>query len=92
MKADTLLRFIPQETLEFLASESKVDNQVKKLDGITMFKLILFSMLHSEKVSLRVMETLYLSMQFKMIGGLTDETTKFNSIRDRISTINSDFF
>jgi hypothetical protein len=40
-----------------LAVETKVDAQVKKLSGEVMFKLILFSMLNSDKLSLRVMET-----------------------------------
>jgi hypothetical protein len=92
MKAGELLRFIPQETLDFLVAKSRVNTQVKKLDGVTMFKLVLFSMIHSDKPSLRVMEAIFHSMQFKMVSGLTDETTKYNSIRDRISTINSSFF
>lgn len=92
MRADKLLNLISDEKLHFFAAESNVNNQVKKLDGIVMFKLILFSMLSSEKASLRVMETLYTSLQFKMIAGLSDETTKYNSIRDRITTINSSFF
>jgi hypothetical protein len=92
MKADEIFRFIPQETLDFLAAESSVNTQVKKLDGVTMFKLMLFSMMHTDKPSLRVMEAIFHSMQFKMVSGLTNETTKYNSIRDRISTINSSFF
>ena len=92
MKAKELLHLIPDEELEFLAAESKVDRQVKKLRGITIFQLILFSMLHTDKPSLRVMETIFHSMQFRIISGLTDETTRFNSIRDRIATINSNFF
>lgn len=93
MKAKELLRLLPESELEFLAAESKVDKQVKKLHGITIFQLILFSMLHADKASLRVMETLFHSMEFRIISGLKDETTtRFNSIRDRIATINSDFF
>ena len=92
MKAAQILRLIPTKNLEILAAESKVNTQVKKLDGITMFRLALFSMLHSDKASLRVMESIFHSMQFRMISGLKNETTKFNSIRDRIATINSNFF
>jgi hypothetical protein len=58
MKAGELLNLISEETVQFFATESNVNNQVKKLDGIVMFKLILFSMLNSEKASLRVMESL----------------------------------
>src|SRR5580658_3585804 len=92
MKVKELLAFIPQKELEFLAAETKVDYQVKKLDGIVLFQLILFSLLHSQKASLRIMEHLFSSMQFRMISGLEDTTTKFNSIRDRIATINPNFF
>lgn len=92
MKAKELLKLIPSEELEFLALETKVDYQVKKLDGITMFQLLLLSILSSKKLSLRVMEHFYTSMQFRFISGLTTQTTKYNSIRDRICTINSLFF
>jgi hypothetical protein len=57
MTVSELLMLIPPETFRDLAIETKVDTQVKKLSGEVMFKLILFSMLNSEKLSLRVMET-----------------------------------
>ncbi len=93
MKVKELLAMIPEEELAFLAAESKVDFQVKKLNGVVMFQLILFSLLETQKASLRVMEELFSSMKFRMISGLDEQTTtKFNSIRDRIATINPDFF
>lgn len=92
MKAKELLKLIPEEDIEFIAAQTNVNHQVKKLDGATMFKLILFSLLHSQKASLRIMEHLYSSMQFKMICGLEKQTTRYNSIRDRITTIKSEFF
>jgi len=57
MTVNELLRLIPANTFRDLAVETKVDAQVKKLSGEVMFKLILFSMLNSDKLSLRVMET-----------------------------------
>lgn len=75
-----------------LAAESKVDYQVKKLTGKTVFQLILFSMINSEKASLRIMESMFHSMQFRMIAGTEQLETKYNSIRDRIATINPDYF
>ena len=54
MKVLELLKFIPDEELEFLAKETKVDYQVKKLYGINLFKLLLFSMINKDKPSLRV--------------------------------------
>lgn len=92
MKAQELLNFIPQADLEFFAAETNVNHQVKKLDGIVVFKLILFSLLKSQKSSLRIMEQLYSSLQFRLISGLENETTRYNSIRDRIATIKPVFF
>jgi hypothetical protein len=92
MKVLELLKFIPDEELEFLAKETKVDYQVKKLYGINLFKLLLFSMINKDKPSLRVMERFYQTTTFKVFAETDDQTTKFNSISDRISTINSEYF
>jgi len=92
MKVQDLLKFIPKEELEFLATETKVDYQVKKLDGITMFQLLLYSMINHNQSSLRVMERFYHSSSFKMLADTGDQTTKFNSIRDRIVSMNPEFF
>lgn len=92
MQVEEILKLIPEEELEFLAAETSVDHQVKKLTGLTVFKLILFSMLNSDKLSLRIMESFFESAQFKKLTGIVNTTTKYNSIRDRISTINNVFF
>lgn len=91
MKIEDLLALIPDEDLAFLSAETKVDHQVKKLTGITIFKLILFSMLNTNKISLRVMEEFLNTATFKSISGM-NKGAKFNSIGDRISNINVDFF
>ena len=92
MKVEQLLRLLPQKELEFLSVEVDVDHQVKKLKGIIVFKLILFSMLNTTKLSLRVMESFFLSAQFKTFAGTENINSKYNSIRDRITTINSEYF
>jgi transposase len=92
MRVKELLQFIPDQELEMLAAESQVDYQVKKLTGKTMFQLILFSLLNSERVSLRVMEALFHSMQFRMVANTAGIETRYNSIRDRIATINPNYF
>ena len=56
-----------------------------------MFKLILFSMLSTQRLSLRVMEEFYKSASFKAFSEAEGEA-KFNSIRDRIVTIDPVFF
>lgn len=54
--------------------------------------MILFSMLNAEKPSLRVMETFLQSAQFKSFTGYDILDGKYNSIRDRICTMNADYF
>lgn len=46
MNVLSVLDYIPKTELEKLSLEYKVDYQVKKLDGQTMFQWLLFSMLN----------------------------------------------
>jgi hypothetical protein len=92
MTAKKLIGLIPGDIFEELSAETKVDVQVKKLSGEVIFKLILFSMLNSSKPSLRVMEAFLQSAQFKSFTGYDILDGKYNSIRDRICTINADYF
>lgn len=92
MKASSLINLIPDTLFRSLAVETKVDNQVKQLSGELMFKLILFSMLNSDKLSLRVMEAFLQSAQFKSFSGYDIVLGKYNSIRDRICTVNAEYF
>jgi hypothetical protein len=92
MTTDELFKLIPENTFDDLALETKVDFQVKKLTGESVFKLILFSMLNSDKMSLRVMESFLSSAKFKIFSGNELLDAKYNSIRDRICNINSDYF
>lgn len=93
MKAKDLLAFIPEADLSQLAAQTRVDHQVKKLSGRVMFQLLLLSLLEGGRASLRVMEELYCSMQFRTLAELGQgQTTRHNSIRDRIVTMRPDFF
>ncbi len=92
MKVKELLNLIPPDTFRELAIETKVDYQVKMLSGEVMFKLILFSMLNGDKLSLRVMETFLQSAKFKSFAQFDILESKYNSIRDRICTINEEYF
>ena len=51
-----LLAMIPASLLEQLAQELRVDKWVQKLKAEAVFKLVLYSLLQSERLSLRVME------------------------------------
>jgi hypothetical protein len=92
MKVSEVLNYIPKAELERLSLEYKVNYQVKKLDGQTMFQLLLFSMLNVRQNSLRVMEEFYHSLTFKSIANNSFEGVKYNSIRDRLVNINADYF
>lgn len=92
MNAAKLIKLIPAPLLQELTIKTGVDTQVKKLSGELMFKLILFSMLNSEKLSLRILEEYLHSGQFKLFTGYDILEGKYNSIRDRICTIDSSFF
>ena len=92
MKAEEIIALLPEEELAFLSAETKVDHQVKKLHGVVILKLILFSMLNTSRLSLRVMESFLSSAQFKKFAGTHPVNAKYNSIRDRLSTIDSRFF
>jgi hypothetical protein len=54
MTARDLLHLIPLHLLEEIGIETNVDNQVKKLKGDIVFKLILFSMLDTDFLSNRM--------------------------------------
>jgi hypothetical protein len=92
MKIDEILSLLPEKEFDFLSAQTQVDYQVKKLQGALVFKLILFSMLNSTKLSLRVMESFLASAQFKQFTETHQVNVKYNSIGDRISTIKSDYF
>ena len=49
-------------------------------------------MLHTEKISLRVMEKFYSTAKFRVIAGDSHKQVRYNSIRDRIASINVIFF
>lgn len=92
MKVERLINLIPPDLFQELAVETKVDAQVKHLSGEVVFKLIMFSMLSSEKLSLRVMEGFLQSAKFKSFTHYDILSGKYNSIRDRICSINPDYF
>lgn len=88
-----LLKLLPENLFEQLTASTRVDYQVKKLNGRNIFNLMLMTTLDSERLSLRVMETMYESERFKVFAGLAvNDKTKHTSLSDRLATINSDYF
>lgn len=88
-----LLECIPDEMLEKLEQETKVNHQTKKLTGKLLFKLFVFTLLNTERASLRVMEEFYNSAQFKVFSGkINHKTIKHSGIAERMAHVNPDFF
>lgn len=87
-----LIKLIPPELLGNIANDTRVDYQVKHLHGALMFKLFLFSILKSERLSTRLMEVFYNSSEFTVFSGKGCHTTKHSSIADRLRTIDSKYF
>lgn len=92
MRVQDLLQLIPEEELNVLAVETHVDHQVKKLTGVIMFQLILFSMVNRKRISLRVMEEFLKSASFRRLSNQMEIDAKYNSLSDRISMIRIEYF
>lgn len=88
-----LLALIPDQSVSALAIKTGVDYQAKVLFGRSMFYLLLYGLVESERTSLRSLEDIFNSRRFKLLFNLdSGQTTRYNSISDRLATMNLDFF
>lgn len=88
-----LLTIIPDDVLRTLAASTDVDKYTKILYGRSMFYMILYSLLETDRASLRTMEDVFNSAKFKFLFNLDQsKTVRYNSISERLSAINVDFF
>ena len=88
-----LLEFIPDDLLEKMEKKTRVNYQVKKMNGKIMFKLLLMSLLDSKNISLRVMEEIYNSPRFTTLSAKREnDKTKHSTISGRLANIDYTFF
>lgn len=87
-----LIGSFPKNLLADLGEQTNIDKNVSRLYGDRMFKLLLFSMLRSDRVSTRVMEYFYSTPFFNALSGKGGHTTRHSSIADRLSTMNPEYF
>jgi hypothetical protein len=87
-----LFELIPAELIRNLEQETKVNHQVKKLSGDLMLKTLLFSLLNSDKASLRIMENLCDSIPFKILTQKQNLKIKRTTIAERMANVNYIFF
>ena len=93
INANALLDLIPADKLAEIAVETQVDKGVKKFTGHLFFKLLLFSVIKTERISLRSIERFYNSGAFRFQMGLhPDERTRHSSISERLEHIQVGFF
>lgn len=87
-----ILNGLPPELLFQIGESTGVDKNVSRLYGDRMLKLLILSMLRSEKVSTRTMTYLYNTPFFKSLSGKGDHETSHSSIASRLSTMEVDYF
>lgn len=88
-----LLSVIPDDKISTLAVDTKVDYCTKVLYGRSMFYMILYALLESDRASLRTMEDIFNSIKFKFLFNLDqDKTVRHSSISERLSVMDASFF
>jgi len=88
-----ILSLLPSDELNRIAKRTNVNHYVKVLDGESVFYLLLYSLVECQRNSLRTMEDIFNSSAFKFLFNLpADKTVKYNSISERLSVINPEFF
>lgn len=88
-----LLKLIPEEFITELSTEMMVDKWVRKLKAGYLFKLVLYSILNSERISLRIMEDNYTDPLFRALApALEADEVTWNGIRERLIHVKGEFF
>jgi hypothetical protein len=91
--AKELLGIISDESLCSLAKDTNVDYCSKVLYGRSVFYMLLLGLLESDRPSLRTMEDIFNSRRFKFLFNIhQDVSVKYNSISERLSVMDVDFF
>lgn len=93
-KAGELLKLIPDEILTKMGNDLEVDKVNQSLTGKTIFKVLLFSLAQTTRISLRYIENIYNSAMFQQ--HLDDKTKKtkgrHSSFADRLRKIKVEYF
>lgn len=88
-----LLSVIPDDKVSSLAVDTKVDYCTKVLYGRSVFYMILYALLESDRTSLRTMEDIFNSVKFKFLFNLDqDKSVRHSSISERLSVMDVSFF
>lgn len=93
INANEVINLIPDEILDQIASDTKVDFKVRKLYGKLLFKLFLFTALSANRVSLRIMELIYASRKFQSLFKIKPGTkVRHSGLGFRLNQIKPEYF
>jgi hypothetical protein len=91
--AKELLSIIPDDKIRALVASTHVDYCTKVLYGRSVFYMILYALLESDRASLRTMEDIFNSVKFKFLFHLDqNQTVRHSSISERLSVMDVGFF
>jgi Transposase DDE domain len=93
VEVGSLLSILGDSILRDMSKALNSDKWVIKLGTVTVFKLALYSILESDRLSLRTMAENYLSVPFQVLEqSVIGDKTAHSSIRDRLVKIDVRFF
>lgn len=92
ISVDSLFDLIGKETFEKIIEELHADKWVIKFKTMTVFKLIVYSLLEHERHSLRMMSESYSSPIFQAMLNDEQGTMSYTAIRSRLINVKQDFF
>ena len=90
---EELSSLIPDSKIDELAALTEVDHSAKKLKGYILFKLLLYSVIKSERVSTRVIGTFFNSRSFQFLTDQPQQSKiRHSSISERLAQVEVSFF
>ena len=92
VSVDDLLSLIGTEVFEKIIAELNADKWVIKFKTMTVFKLIVYSILEHERHSLRMMSESYTSPLFQAMLNDESSSMSYTAIRSRLMNVKQDFF
>lgn len=92
MTVSKLLSYLPDEVIAEYVAHVQADKHVKKLPALLFFKLLLFGVLKSGRLSTRLLEHYYNSGQFSHLAGKGGHRTRHSSIADRLKALPPELF
>jgi Transposase DDE domain len=92
VSVDELLELIGLSVFEDIAQAVESDKWVIKFKTTTIFKLVVYSLLDSERISLRVMSENYASPIFQALIGDKNSKMSYTAIRARLMNVKASFF